>query len=62
MEVLYRIWKNEGEEAGRAAYRVCQSLPIQWVHESDGLLERAASIKATPEEFRARFGYLAGLK
>ncbi len=47
MEVLYRVWKNEGETAGRAAYQACQSLPIQWVHESAELLERAAGIKAT---------------
>jgi len=47
MEVLYRVWKNEGETAGRMAYQLCQSLPIQWVHESTGLLERAAGIKAT---------------
>jgi predicted nucleic acid-binding protein len=46
MEVFYRVWKNEGEAAGRAAYQACQGLPIQWVHESTELLERAASIKA----------------
>lgn len=47
MEVLYRVWKNEGEAAGRVAYQMCKSLPIQWVHESRALLERAASVKAT---------------
>lgn len=47
MEVLYRVWKNEGETAGRVAYQMCQNLPIQWVHESAGLLERAANVKAT---------------
>ncbi|MBI2354313.1 MAG: PIN domain-containing protein [Deltaproteobacteria bacterium] len=46
MEVLYRVWKDEGEEAGRSAYRVCQRLPITWLHESTPLLERAAEIKA----------------
>ena len=46
MEVLYRVWKDEGEEAGRSAYRVCQRLPITWLHESAPLLERAAEIKA----------------
>lgn len=46
MEILYRVWKNEGEAAGLAAYRRCQSLPIQWVHESTALLERAARVKA----------------
>src|SRR5690242_5353737 len=47
MEVLYRVWKDEGEEAGRSAYRVCQRLPITWLHESTPLLERAAEIKAS---------------
>lgn len=46
MEVLYRVWKDEGEEAGRSAYSVCQRLPITWLHESAPLLERAAEIKA----------------
>lgn len=46
MEVFYRVWKNEGEAAGRSAYAVCLKLPIIWLHESPALLERAASIKA----------------
>ena len=46
MEVLCRVWKDEGEEAGRSAYRICQRLPINWVHESSSLLERAAEMKA----------------
>ncbi len=46
MEVLYRVWKTEGETAGRAAYGQCQALPIVWMHESPALLERAASLKA----------------
>ncbi|MBF0110556.1 MAG: PIN domain-containing protein [Magnetococcales bacterium] len=47
MEILYRIWKDEGEAAGRHAYRHCLDLPIHWVHESPSLLESAARIKAT---------------
>lgn len=47
MEVLYRIWKDEGEQAGRAAYEQCQSLPLTWIHEDRALLEQAAAIKAT---------------
>lgn len=47
MEILYRVWKDEGESAGRLAYEQCQSLPIQWVHEEKTLLEKAAEIKAT---------------
>ena len=46
MEVLYRVWKDEGETAGREAYAACQSLPIAWLHESPTLLERAAATKA----------------
>lgn len=46
MEVFYRVWKNEGEAAGRQAYTDCLRLPIVWLHESPTLLERAASIKA----------------
>ncbi len=46
MELLYRVWKDEGEEAGRSAYSLCLRLPIIWLHESPALLERAAAIKA----------------
>lgn len=46
MEVLYRVWKDEGEHAGRLAYEQCLSLPIEWVHETAELLQRAAAIKA----------------
>lgn len=46
MEMMYRVWKVEGEAAGRAAYANCQALPITWVHESAELLESAAKLKA----------------
>ncbi len=46
MEILYRVWKDENESAGRLAYEECQSLPIEWVHESKKLLETSAEIKA----------------
>ena len=46
MEVLHRVWKTNGEAAGRSAYAQCLELPIVWVHESPTLLERAASVKA----------------
>jgi len=46
MELLYRVWKDEGEEAGRRAYSLCLGLPITWMHESAELLELAAEIKA----------------
>ncbi|NQU64554.1 MAG: PIN domain-containing protein [SAR324 cluster bacterium] len=47
MEVFYRVWKDEDEKAGRLAYEQCQSLPLEWIHESKSLLEKAAEIKAT---------------
>ena len=44
MEVLYRIWKDEGERNGRLADAQLQSLPITWVPCSDALLEQAAAL------------------
>lgn len=46
MEVLYRVWKNEGEEAGQVAYQNCLNLPVIWIHESPALLVRATAVKA----------------
>jgi ribonuclease VapC len=46
MEVFYRVWKDEGETAGRLAHEQCLSLPVEWIHESTELLEAAAEIKA----------------
>ena len=46
MEVLYRVWKDEGERSGRLAYEQLQSLPIQWVDQTDPLLLEASRIKA----------------
>lgn len=47
MEVFYRVWRDEGEAAGRLAHEQCHALPIQWVHESPALLMKAAEVKAT---------------
>lgn len=47
MEVLYRVWKDEGESEGRLAHAQCLALPIEWRHETPELLEAAARIKAT---------------
>lgn len=46
MEIFYRVWKNENEQAGRLAYEECQSLPVKWIHETKSLLEKSAEIKA----------------
>ncbi|MCP9915807.1 PIN domain-containing protein [Cyanobium sp. ATX 6F1] len=47
MEVLYRVWKDEGEQAGRLAYEQLCSLPLGWIESSEPLLSEAARIKAT---------------
>ena len=47
MEVYYRVWKDEGEPAGKLAYAQCLALPIEWLHESPELLQAAARMKAT---------------
>ena len=46
MEVLYRVWRDENESAGRLAYEQCLALPIEWMHSSDTLLVKAAEFKA----------------
>ena len=46
MEVLYRVWKDEGERSGRLAHEQLLALPIRWVEVSDALLMRAAELKA----------------
>ena len=46
MEILYRVWKDEGELAGKLALQQCLALPLNWVELSDELLRRAAEIKA----------------
>jgi predicted nucleic acid-binding protein len=46
MEVLVRVWKDEGERAGRLAYEQLKALPLDWIEASEPLLERAASLKA----------------
>jgi predicted nucleic acid-binding protein len=47
MEVLSRIWRDEGEAGARLADEQLRSLPLQWVEASGLLLEAAAEFKAT---------------
>ncbi len=47
MEVFCRVWRDEGERAGRLAYEQCQALPLVWIHEDKALLEKAVELKAT---------------
>lgn len=46
MEVLYRVWKDENQQAGQLAYQQCLALPIEWLHSNNDLLTRAAQFKA----------------
>lgn len=46
MEVLYRVWRDEGETTGRLAHEQCLALPIVWIHESPALLMKAGEVKA----------------
>ena len=34
MEVLYRVWKDEDERAGRLAYEQLKALPLLWIEAS----------------------------
>ncbi|TVQ40044.1 MAG: PIN domain-containing protein [Wenzhouxiangella sp.] len=45
-EVLYRVWKDEDELAGRLALQQCLALPMEWVEATDDLLLQAAGLKA----------------
>jgi predicted nucleic acid-binding protein len=47
MEVLYRLWQRHGEREGKIAYLRLKALPVTRLDESEGLLLRAARIKAT---------------
>lgn len=47
MEIYYRVWKDEGRDRGRQAYDGARRLPVAWIHESPGLLQRAVALKAT---------------
>ena len=47
MEVLYRIWREHGEKEGKLSYLRLKALPVTRVEATEGLLLRAARIKAT---------------
>jgi len=46
MEVLYRVWREEGHEAAREALRLIDSFPVEWVSCEPEILETAARLKA----------------
>lgn len=46
MEVLYIVWREEGEEAARHALRLMDSFAVEWIACDANILEIAARIKA----------------
>ena len=46
MELFYLIWREEGEEAARAALRLTESFSVEWVTCEPAILEVAARLKA----------------
>ena len=45
MELLYLIWREEGEEAAREALRLVESFSVEWVTCEPVILEAAAGLK-----------------
>jgi predicted nucleic acid-binding protein len=46
MEVLYNVWRAEGEEAARHALRLMDSFAVHWISCEPNILEIASRIKA----------------
>jgi len=46
MEILYLIWRDEGEQQGREALRLLDSLAIEWVSCEARILEASAYVKS----------------
>lgn len=46
MELLYCVWREEGEEAGREALRLVDSFTVEWVSCEPEILEMASRLKA----------------
>lgn len=46
MELLYLVWREEGEEAAREALRLIDSFEIVWVSCEAAILELASRLKA----------------
>jgi predicted nucleic acid-binding protein len=46
MEILYIIWREEGEEAARHALRLIDSFGVEWISCEPTILETAARLKA----------------
>jgi predicted nucleic acid-binding protein len=46
MEILYNVWRGEGEDAARHALRLMDSFVVHWVSCEQNILEIASRIKA----------------
>jgi predicted nucleic acid-binding protein len=46
MEVLYRIWKSNGEHQAKKTYLLLRGLPVSEIGQSENLLVTAARLKA----------------
>lgn len=46
MEILYIVWREEGEEAARQALRLMDSFAVEWISCEPNILQTAARIKA----------------
>jgi predicted nucleic acid-binding protein len=46
MEVLYIVWRDQGEDSARHALRLLDSFALQWVSCEPNILETASRIKA----------------
>ena len=46
MELLYVVWREEGEESARGAVRLVDSFPVEWVGCEPGILDRSARVKS----------------
>lgn len=46
MELLYRLWRQHGEKEGKLAYLRLKALAVKRIDQSEGLLLRAARVKA----------------
>lgn len=46
MEMLYIVWREEGEEASRYALRLIDSFALEWISCEAEILEIAARLKA----------------
>jgi predicted nucleic acid-binding protein len=46
LELMCRVWREDGDALAHLAYDQCLALPMVWIHESPELLKAAAAMKA----------------